>query len=467
MKTLFVILTFSFSPLLWATPLRVDQYLEQVSSTNPGLKSAKMNVEGEGLQAQAASALTSPFLFGNYTNYDDYQETAMPAASGDRTHSKQYTVGLGMNSPIGLNAKYSFNQGHTKIYHATMVPVPDYRTAYNKIELTQSLGRNGFGSETRAQKDALETAHLAQHYGSRYQALALLVSAENTYWRLALARKAVVMQKEVLDRSHKMLQWATRRVNMQLGDKADLLQAQATYDLRRLELAAAQEEERNAARAFNLLRQEVGEKVNEELVLPSLEETLHLAEPIKVGTRFDLRAAEYQEKATIASLQLDKEKLKPTFDLFTNLSWTGRDVIQREATNEAFTAKRKILSYGLNFSVPLVIPSLLDGLKGANLSQEAATFALEQKRLEENLEWTKTQSQLQDARTRLKLLSNIEAVQKEKSEHEQGRLLRGRTTTYQALIFEQDYSSTQLSRIRTQGEVLQLLAQMKLFRGDM
>jgi outer membrane protein TolC len=55
-------------------------------------------------------------------------------------------------------------------------------------------------------------------------------------------------------------------------------------------------------------------------------------------------------------------------------------------------------------------------------------------------------------------------VQREKFEHERERLLRGRTTTYQAISFEQDYANTQLLRLRTQAEVLQTIAQMKAFR---
>mgnify|MGYP001046760359 CR=1 FL=1 len=46
------------------------------------------------------------------------------------------------------------------------------------------------------------------------------------------------------------------------------------------------------------------------------------------------------------------------------------------------------------------------------------------------------------------------------------RLLRGRTTTFQALNFEQDYASAQLLRLRTQAEVLQLTAQLNAFRSN-
>lgn len=452
--------------VLAAPALSLEDYLGQVNETNPGLKAANTAGEGFALMSEGAGVITLPYLFGNYTDFNDRQETANPPFQGDRTEGSQYTLGVSANTPIGLQAKYSFNSAYTNLVNATAIPLRNYYTSYNKVELVQPLVKNGFGSQTRAQRDAIESKNLAQSFGNRYSAMAQLVQAENAYWRLAFARRGVEVQKDVLARASRVLGWAKRRVGLQLGDKADLLQAQTAYDLRRIELMSAQEEERNAARSFNLLRRRENSSVNEELKIPSIDATIAIANPDKEGTRLDVLAAEQEKRATVAAAQLDKEALKPSVDLFANIAWTGRDAKRPEAVSEAFGSKRSNISYGLNFSVPLAVPAVVRSLRGNNMTQEAAEYTLEQKKLDEGNEWIDIQGRLADAKARLSLLKSIEGVQKEKYENENQRLLRGRTTTYQALTFEQDYAATQLSTLRTQNQVLALLAQMKLFRGE-
>jgi hypothetical protein len=69
----------------------------------------------------------------------------------------------------------------------------------------------------------------------------------------------------------------------------------------------------------------------------------------------------------------------------------------------------------------------------------------------------------QEAKRTFELSKAIEHVQKEKMLHEKDRLQKGRSTTYQTLSFEQDYSSSQLSRIQAELQILQIIAKMKLF----
>jgi outer membrane protein TolC len=134
--------------------------------------------------------------------------------------------------------------------------------------------------------------------------------------------------------------------------------------------------------------------------------------------------------------------------------------------SEAFKSTHSANTYGVNLTIPLDVGSMVNGVRGAKYVQENAELALEQQKLNEAQGWSEIESRFAEARTRLNLLRTIENVQKEKYENERQRLLRGRTTTYQALAFEQEYAQTQINTLRTQNEVLQLRAQMKLYRGE-
>jgi outer membrane protein TolC len=446
--------------------LELNEYLHQVSLDSPGYKSATLAGNGYKMLADGPSVLIYPYAFGNYTNYKNKEEMPNPSFQGDLTEGHMYTMGLAWNSAFGLNGKYSYNISETKISNAAAIPIPNYFTSYNKFEFTQSLLKNGFGSEVRAQIRALRNNHLAQSYGQQYLSQSKLYQAEATYWRLAYAKRALEIQKDALARASKLLRWAKRRVSLQLGDKSDLLQSQANVELRKLELLNEEEEEKSASIAFNMLRNRNETSVQEKLKTPSIEEILKMEKAQKSGMRFDVKSAQAQAEAAQASLQLDKEKLMPSLDLFANYALNGRDAKREEATKEAATSRRSNTAIGVNVSIPLNASSLVSALKGSAMAKEAAELNFEQKRLEENSEWEQLEKRIQDSKSKLGLLKTIEQVQKEKYENENQRLLRGRTTTYQALIFEQDYANTQLTSLRIQGDYLQLLAQSKLFRGE-
>ena len=199
--------------------------------------------------------------------------------------------------------------------------------------------------------------------------------------------------------------------------------------------------------------------------LPSLEETLKMEAPGKSGDRLDIQSAAEKTKAVQAQAQIDKENLKPNVDIIAAYAWNGRESARSPAISEALTDKHPSQSIAITFSMPLNAPTWTSAIHGANQEIEAADKELDQLRLNELREWNDLSARFEQLRTRLKLAGTIENVQKEKFENERQRLQRGRTTTFQALTFEQDYASAQLLRLRTQAEILQTIAQMKTFRG--
>ncbi len=452
----------------FAAPLSLENYLQQVNQNSPGIKSYRAGAEGHALLKEIGGVSHAPYLFANTNWLDDKKESPNPSFTGNHTQASRYSVGLGIDSPIGLDLRYSYNQGHTEIIGAlpTVVTLPNSYTTFNRIELTQHLFANGFGARTRAEAELLEAAHLAQEYANRFQLQTALAEAEATYWRLALARQSVDIQDEVSARAKRVLDWAKRRVGLQLGNRSDLLQAQAAYDLRRMELMTAQEEARNAARQFNLLRNREGTQVDEEVQLPSIEAILRMLPEGEETTRLDVKAAEAKERAAIAEATVDRETVKPTLDLVVDYAWNGLDGQRGPAVSESFRNTYPTRSIGVVFRTPLAFGSLLDSLKGNRLTQDAATYELERVRVTATKDKAELESRLQEARSRLSLLRTIENVQKDKVDNEQNLLTRGRTTTYQALTFEQDYATSQLLRLRTQQELLGIVSQLRLFRGE-
>jgi hypothetical protein len=95
----------------------------------------------------------------------------------------------------------------------------------------------------------------------------------------------------------------------------------------------------------------------------------------------------------------------------------------------------------------------------------AAEIRSERKLFDQEVEWKDLVQKLTEAKARLSVAEKLSDIQRKKALNERARLKRGRTTTYQSLIFETDYNQAEYRRIQTQSEVLILLAQMKTFGG--
>jgi outer membrane protein TolC len=435
---LFVFLHAAYAAAATPAHLTLDAYLDQVRSKSPLVSAARLHDEGGAARSD----------------------------QGTETKANTYSLGVGANTDLGLNAKYTWNTAYANQLGTSFPSAGNY-TSYNKLDLTLNLARNGFGSELGARQQLIRSGNKSQSLAGKYQFLSTMTQAEVLYWRLAFARQAVQVQRDGLARAQKQLDWAKRRLGLQLGDKSDMLQAQASYDLHNLDLNAAIEDERAAARAFNLLRNQDGESVPEAVAIPSLEDTLRMPAPAREGERLDVQAAAERTKAAQAQSQLDKEALKPNVDLVASYAWNARKPERPDAISNAFKDTYPTKSIAVTFSVPLDVPTWSRGIKGANQEIEAANYELDQTRLGEARDWNDLVTHLNETRSRLQLLGTMESVQREKFENERQRLLRGRTTTYTAITFEQDYANAQLLRLRTQAEVLQTLAQMKAYRGSL
>ena len=66
----------------------------------------------------------------------------------------------------------------------------------------------------------------------------------------------------------------------------------------------------------------------------------------------------------------------------------------------------------------------------------------------------------------LKLACEIETTQKLKLEHERKLLEQGRTSTYQVLLMEQDYSGSQLNTQQTAYKLSEFIAELKLYQNQ-
>lgn len=446
--------------------LTLEEYLNQVSGRNAALAAARAGHEAARRSADQGRLLTSPYAFATLSRGEDHSQQLDALIYGDSRAQSIYALGFEKQTDFGLTARLAHQTSLSSVSGASplFLPMSEFYTSQTSLELREDLWRNAFGSEIRASVGATEAKAQADADERAYQAKQILVRAEIAYWQLVLAREMVRLQEDLLDRARKIEAWTASRVRLKLLDPGDLMQSSSGVEARVLTLASVQDRERSAARAFNVLRGLDSEVVAEQPSRPAEAAVPATELPEKAPVRLDVRAQEQKTVAAARQAAINQEALLPILQASLAASMNGLEQGVSNSLMDSFSSRYYAFAAGVTLNVPLDwgIRSRVRG--GYELEAEAAAHAAEQLRLEAEAEWQELRRRLRETSARLEIARRLEDLQKRKADYERTRLRTGNTTTYQVLQFEQDWGQSQLARIAVEGELLELLAQVKLYQ---
>ena len=436
--------------------ISLSQYLFQVSNKHMGYKASVQNASAAKSYSREGSLLLKPSLFGNGSAASD--GFSNPFNSPDKETSTVYTLGLQEQTNFGLSGKLDYNQSAMNIPTFGSVALNWFQ-----VELTQSLWRNWGGEEARSQAELIETNDLSKSFNETYMNKNLLLEAERNYWSLALARETMNVQKDALDRAQRIDEWTDRRVRLNLADRSQGLQSSSNLQARKLDYRNASDNESTAAIAFNSSRGLVSDKVPEQLSELTPELVANMKIPAHTQPRDDVKAAEFQAKATAANARLNREKDKPTVELFGVAPLTTPAPPSGLLGGVLPLNARPSTTIGLRFTAPLDFGTVSRAREGWAAEAQAADWTYQRKTFEEERDWQSLIIKFQQARARFQLYVDLGKQQKEKLEYERERQKLGKTTLEQVILFEADYEQAEYGRISTLADLVTLNAQMKLY----
>lgn len=444
--------------------LSLQDYLNQVGEKNQTVVANKLVAEGTQAREEEGRLIFRPSLFAQGQMMVDKKPVANPA-QGTRTDSEFATVGLQQNFDFGLKGQLSYSLFHTEIFNASrnFVPTPDFNDGVAKIELSQSLWRNFWGRENKAQADLIDSQAKTSKHLAEFAVQSILTNAESVYWSLSQTRKIIQVQKDTLARAQQLRTWNQRRLNNGLAERSDFLQSEANLKLREYELSNAIQQQNILERTFNSFRGIDSSEVTEELEGVNSKNLKSLTPPEKVEFRADTLAALEQQKLTKANAALAIERNKPTFEVYGSYALNGRDPQRSEAISNSFKTDHTTTAIGLRFNTPLDFGTTSASIDGYKKEQIAAEYNYQRKVFDQDREWNDLLTKFADAKVKLDLAEKFSDAQRTKTLNERTRLSNGRTTTFQVLTFEQDNASADLLRIQTETDLLNIYAQLKLF----
>jgi outer membrane protein TolC len=181
------------------------------------------------------------------------------------------------------------------------------------------------------------------------------------------------------------------------------------------------------------------------------------------GVRPDVAAAEESLQLAESASNLAKDKYKMSLDVFASLGINGHDVKASDAFSEGFTGTNPYRVIGLKINLPLGRSAVDDAREGYGKDVVVAELNASRKKFEADREWSELNRKFKEVKERLKLVEKLEEVQKRKLETERKKQQLGRSVVFQVVQYESDLVNAQLNVVRTKGELLSLVARMKIF----
>ncbi len=441
------------------SPLLMESYISQVNSENREVKASQQASEGAKLRTSESTLFYSPIFSAEYQHLDENMTNSLFPSAYDQFKTDTYTFGISQLTPFGLKAKLGYT---LEAFDYTQTPVrPKFYEGMPKIELSQSLLRNGFGSETRAQNNAIEAGADIARFSESFKAKSIRAEAEGAYIKLASTRELRKISEDSVKYAKEILEWSSRRVKLNLGEDSDLLQAQANMEARNLQLQSAIDAERSASRDFNRLRTIDGDVVYESLTLPPVNSEI----PARAQLRDDVQVAMAQTRSKHAAAVIGKNKNLPTLEVYGSYALNSREAQSGTAFSNSLNSTRPTSVIGIRFETPILIGSQIDAVKGYGKEVTAAESLQNQALFTQEIQWKELVLKLDEAKRRYAIALKLSEIQKRKATSERSRLKRGRTTTYQTLLFDTDLNQAEATKIQSQSEILQIIAQMKIFGG--
>lgn len=447
-----------------ANALTLSEYLDQVKNQSLSYKGTAEQSEGAELLSREADLFFTPQLFAE-ASVGSNGKPSTPSMY-DRVRSQNYLLGVSQQFNFGLQSRLYYSATRSEFVNAGAAINPDkYWDATPVLELSMPLWGGGFGRTAQANQEATRQSSLAEKWQSEGQSLSTLVGAESTYWKLAAWQDVVRIQEQALKAAQDIFDYVSRKKRMNLGEQADVVQAQALLEARTLELQVARNEAQESQRIFNKYLNKESSAPVEALEIVNYKSLEALTVPAaRPGSRPDVEATQAQLAAAKASAALALERNRPTLNLTGSYALNGRDDALNEAMSEAGETEQDTAFIGVKFNMPLNFGAVGDAKAGALKKTRAAEMNRDYAIYAQEQDWTNLSRNITDARDNLKLLSRIESAQKTKLDVERSRLKQGRTTTYQVLLFEQDYTTAQVSKVKSAVNILALQSQIKLYQ---
>jgi outer membrane protein TolC len=410
-----------------------------------------------------------PKATGQFQYSDDKRIASFNSALGSEALSESGDLGVQQKLRTGTLLAFDYNLTESQILNSPFYGVPNYLiyTAAPRISITQPLWKDFNASLSKAVEESTLAQLRASDISNLYSNQKIISDAENAYWTLALDREIVRLDRESIERTDKILKRNQKRASMNVTDKSDVLQSLASLKTKELAYQNDVESLRQASMKFNSIRNVPDDKVAETLqAIGDFLDTDISKDIVRKAVRADVAIAIANAQKSKADAKSSEIRNQPDISFVGTYQFDGRGSNSGLAMGTSWNGDNPYLTAQLNLTIPLdfsEINRMNQGYKAQAAAAEATTARAE---FDLDQDWLDLEKQFKDAMSRLALARELEKLQSEKLQYERERFASGRTTSFQVLQFEDNFSDASLSKLKVENELITMRAKARLYNGD-
>jgi outer membrane protein TolC len=467
-RIILLFLTLASGPLS-AEHLSEDDFLTQVRVGNHAFRAAEATDAALELGKLEPETMLSPRLDAQLSYLDDKSLQNSPFSSTDYSSTTWSAVlskeidGTGTQLSLGYQG-----QSDSTAYPSYLAslfgsfggfnnPLYYYNIGYY-VSIQQPLWKD-FGARGYEAQQAFTNANMGSLQAmNRQEAASLLFQAQSTYLQLSADREIMVVLQDSLSRSQKILDLTQQKLQDNLVDKVDELEADAALKQVQLGIDDTTQRLHQDEAAFNALRGlSPDAEVQEDLDPVDLPSGL----PAMSQERLDVQAARQDSNKDAAYAEQVRERYRPDLSLFGTATTSG----QASDFGDAADPQHPTYLVGVKLDTILDVNLYNKVVEGADKSVNLSRDTIRQKELSQAQDWQSLKTEWETLQDSLQLAQALEDVQKEKAEREETRYENGQTTNFQVLRFQEDYDQARISTMRFKVQAAVLAAQANFYNG--
>jgi outer membrane protein TolC len=462
-----------------AKALSLDEYLAEVRKSHPVFESVDLAKQASELRKAQNELGLSPILSSQLSYFHDRKPPGI-ALQPPGTDATDWNLGVAKKFATGTGIQVQYDQQKQQLF--TRNPLtgqlvkgakPTYADPYIgtlSVSASQSLWKDGFGRGTRIRRERDDIIARTERLGAELEARQILIAAEQAYWDYVFSREDNKIRKESLQRAQKIGGWAETRAENRLSDRSDLLQVRALVASRELQAIGAEDD-------LKVALKKLGDLVNQpELAAPPyvseefarsrpLTEIVGTSDPKEVTTLpARLKDYEAQVKENVARDLV--EQTRPDLSLEGQYAMNARRASPGKTLQDTFNNDTPTAAVALKFSLNLDQGGVSDARAAADADARALRIRAARLRFEAESSWSELVRRHGELTKRVDSMRQLVKIQREKTAREQERLRNGRTTTFQAVTFEQDAADAESQLLKLQVEQKKLEAQARIFATE-
>jgi outer membrane protein TolC len=442
--------------------MTLEEYLKTVRTKNPQFQALSASVEASNSKVVAGDIVLTPVFTAGYSVLSD---KSLPSSLGDKRDVSEYTLGVSKRfetgTLLGVTAKTdAFNND-------TTAPLDQYSTGSLGVSLQQSLWKDFLGAGTRLRHDLDRTINQYEALTIDLQLRSTVFDAESVFWDYSVAQDDLKLKQENFDRSKKMEQWTSNRVNNGISDRADLMNVRALAALREVQLATAQDEIKTQEAKFREYL-ELGDNeptpvLSDDIVKSHnyMSELSKNKDVIKIDAY--LSSLQAKSKQIIADQVRDLYKPDLSFLASYNTSSYDRDYYQMQ--KDIAKTDRPRTFVGVNFTWLFDTEAKRAQVNFAEKDALAAKYTAERSLALGKIAWSDLQRKYQVTEKNVRTLEKVAQFQRERARAEQDKFTKGRTVTSNVVLAETDAAEAEVNLLRAKSDLRKLEASSILYIG--